>query len=99
MDLQQKAGTIYEFPGQPDAKGGWTFLPSEEGKPVYIPFEGTYESKGGRIRSPRFSLNKPSGKAAFYHLTFTAQAAVQGYWWVDFYDKDGKMLPDINSEL
>ena len=99
MDLQQKTRITYEFSGQPDARSGWTFLPSEEGKPVYVPFEGTYESKGGRIRSPRFSLNKPSGKAAFYHLTFTARAAVQGYWWVDFYDKDGKMLPDINSGL
>ena len=99
MELQQRSGIIFEFSGQPDARSGWTFLPSEEGKPIYIPFEGTYESKGGRIRSPRFSLKKHEGKAAFYRLTFTAQAAVQGYWWVDFYDKDGKMLPDINSAL
>ena len=99
MELQQKSGITYDFSGQPDARNGWTFLSSEEGEPVYIPFEGTYASKGGRIRSPRFSLNKPESKAAFYHLTFTAQAAVQGYWWVDFYDKDGKMLPDINSAL
>ena len=99
MEPMQKANVVYEFRGQPDAKGGWTFLPFEEGKMVYIPFEGTYASKGGRIRSPRFSLNKTAGKAAFFLLTFTARAAIQGYWWVDFYDKSGNMLPDINSAL
>ncbi len=95
----QAGAAVYEFAGQPDAKGGWTFLASEEGKMVYIPFEGVYESKGGRIKSPGFSLNKPAGEGAFFRLTFTAQAAVQGYWWVDFYDRDGKPLADINSAL
>ena len=52
MGFKQRSGITYEFPGRPDARSGWTFLASEEGKPVYVPFEGIYESKGGRIRSP-----------------------------------------------
>ena len=90
---------VYEYSGYPDAKNGWTFLPSEEGKMVYIPYEGMYESKGGKIKSPRFPLDKAANKNAFYHLIFTAKAAVQGYWWVDFFDRAGKPLPDINSAL
>ncbi len=90
---------VYEFAGCPDAQSGWTFLPSEEGKMVYIPYEGMYESKGGKIRSPRFPLDQAAGKNAFYRLTFTAKAAVQGYWWVDFFDPAGNPLPDINSAL
>lgn len=90
---------VYNFTGHPDAGNGWTFLPSEEGKMVYVPYEGMYESKGGRIKSPRFSLDKADGENAFYRLTFTAKATVRGYWWVDFFDKDGNSLPDINSAL
>lgn len=90
---------IYEFNGEPDAKGGWSFLPAEVGRKVYIPFEGIYESKGGKIRSPEFPLKKRNDQATFYRLSFTAQAAAQGYWWVDFYDENRTSLPDINSAL
>ena len=88
---------VYQYTGIIDAKSGWKYLPSEEGKMTYIPFEGIYESKGGRIESPRFSLDKEKDQATFYLLSFSSQAAVQGYWWVDFFDKDGNPLPDINS--
>jgi len=92
-------GTTYEFKGEPEAKSGWTIQASQEGKIVYIPYEGVYESKGGRLQSPRFHLDQQEGESAFFHLTFTAKAEVQGYWWVDFFDKNGQMLPDINSAL
>lgn len=35
----------------------------------------------------------------FYRLTFSAKCPVDGYWWVDFFDKDGVQLPDVNSRL
>lgn len=88
------------FPGEANAAGGWKFVASEEGKVVYIPFEGYYESKGGRIESPRFKLfDKEENKNAYYRMTFTAKSGVDGYWWVDLYDKDGNLLPDVNSRL
>lgn len=90
---------LYSLQGAPDKEKGWTFLPSEKGKKVYIPFEGYYESKGGRIQSPRISLGKKSGRGAFYCLRFMASAQVQGYWWIDFFDHNGAPLPDINSAL
>ena len=89
----------YSMTGIPDGEKGWTFLASEEGKTVYIPFEGYYESKGGRIQSPPIRLGKKTGKGAFFRLSFTASAQVQGYWWVDFFDGAGRALPDINSAL
>jgi len=89
----------YEFKGEPNAQSGWTVKVAEAGKMVYIPFEGVYENKGGRIQSPKFRLDKPENQGAFYRLTFTAKAEVQGYWWVDFYDKNDALLPDINSAL
>ena len=78
---------------------GWKCIGSEAGKVVYIPFEGYYESKGGRIESPRFKLDGEVGKNRFYRLEFSAKCPVDGYWWVDFFDKDGIQLPDVNSRL
>ncbi|MBP0975485.1 MAG: hypothetical protein J6P20_05415, partial [Oscillospiraceae bacterium] len=48
------AAPLAEYPGEVGEKTGWKCVGSEEGKVVYIPFEGYYESKGGRIESPRF---------------------------------------------
>ena len=48
---------LAEYPGEVGEKTGWKCVGSEEGKVVYIPFEGYYESKGGRIESPRFKLD------------------------------------------
>ncbi|MBO4649487.1 MAG: hypothetical protein J5806_15160 [Lentisphaeria bacterium] len=89
----------YRLDGRPDAEHGWTYLAETEGKKVYIPFEGYYESKGGRMQSPRFHLGKAPGKAGFFRLRFQAKAPVQGFWWVDLFDGNGKILPDINSAL
>ena len=90
---------VASFPGEVNAKSGWKIVANEKGKVVYIPFEGYYESKGGRIESPRFKLDKPYGENGYYRLDFSAKSDVDGYWWVDFYDKDGNLLPDVNSRL
>ena len=97
--VTEKAANIAEFPGQVGEGSGWKCVGSEAGKVVYIPFEGYYESKGGRIESPRFKLDGEVGKNRFYRLEFSAKCAVDGYWWVDFFDKDGIQLPDVNSRL
>lgn len=97
--VTEKSANIAEFPGQVGEESGWKCVGSEDGKVVYIPFEGYYESKGGRIESPRFKLDGEEGKNRFYRLEFSAKCAVDGYWWVDFFDKDGIQLPDVNSRL
>ncbi|MEI8245150.1 MAG: SGNH/GDSL hydrolase family protein [Lentisphaerota bacterium] len=78
---------------------GWQFMKSEAGKMVYVPFEGYYESKGGRMQSPIIKLDKQSGEAAYYSLKFKAKTSEQCYWWVDFFDAEGKPLPDTNSAV
>ena len=93
------AAPLAEYLGEVGEKTGWKCVGSEEGKVVYIPFEGYYESKGGRIESPRFKLDGEIGKNRFYRLTFSAKCPVDGYWWVDFFDADGNPLPDVNSRL
>ena len=93
------AAPLAEYLGEVGEKTGWKCVGSEEGKVVYIPFEGYYESKGGRIESPRFKLDGETGKNRFYRLTFSAKCPVDGYWWVDFFDAEGKRLPDVNSRL
>ena len=42
------AAPLAEYLGEVGEKTGWKCVGSEEGKVVYIPFEGYYESKGGR---------------------------------------------------
>ena len=81
------------------ASQGWRLKASEEGKVVYIPFEGYFPSKGGRIESPIFTLDKGANENAWYALSFTAKSTVDGYWWVDFFDRNGSSLPDVNSRL
>ena len=56
---------LVEYPGVVDEKSGWRCVASEEGKTVYVPFEGYYESKGGRIESPKFELDKAPEDASW----------------------------------
>lgn len=93
------AADLVEYKGEVGENAGWKCIGSEAGKIVYIPFEGYYESKGGRIESPRFKLDGEIDRNCFYRLTFSAKCPVAGFWWVDFFDKDGKQLPDVNSRL
>lgn len=91
---------LYSCPGKiSNQTQGWQFLKSEAGKMVYVPFEGYYESKGGRMQSPLIKLDKESGESAYYSLTFKAKTNEQCYWWVDFFDAGGKALPDTNSAV
>jgi hypothetical protein len=91
---------LYSCPGNiSDPAHGWQFLKSEAGEMVYVPFEGYYESKGGRMQSPTIALDKQPGEAAYYSLKFTAKAITDCYWWVDFFDAEGKPLPDTNSAV
>lgn len=78
---------------------GWKFHTSEKGEMVFVPFEGYYESKGGRLQSPVIKLEGARGVTGFYELTFKAKTKEQCYWWVDFFDADGKLLPDCNSAV
>ena len=93
------AATLLSCPGEVSEKAGWHCVVQEAGKPVYIPFEGYYESKGGRIESPKFELDKTADENAWYMFSFDAKCAVDGYWWVDVFGADGKPLPDMNSRL
>ena len=99
MPLMASSVALAEFSGVVGESSGWRCVSSETGKVVYIPFEGYYESKGGRVESPRFKLGGETGKNNFYRLKFSAKNPVDGYWWVDFFDKDGNQLPDVNSRL
>ena len=90
---------LASYPGVISEKSGWKCIRQEAGKVVYIPFEGYYESKGGRIESPKFDLDKSADETAWYELTFRAKCADDGFWWVDVYDAAGAELPDMNSRL
>lgn len=74
---------LVKYPGEV-GQHGWKFRGAEKGKVVYIPFEGYYKSKGGRIESPVFKLDKKAGENAWYELKFEAKSLEDGYWWVDF---------------
>jgi hypothetical protein len=79
---------------------GWTFLDSAgDGKPVYLPFEGIHSNKGGRLQSPVLKLDKSRGANAYYELRFSAEAGGPSYWWVDFFDRERRPLPDCNSAI
>ena len=99
LPLAAVAANLAEYRGEVGEKAGWKCVGSEAGKIVYIPFEGYYESKGGRIESPRFKLDGEVGRNGFYRLSFSAKCPVDGYWWVDFFDAKGELLPDVNSRL
>ncbi len=90
---------LVSYPGDLSAAQGWEIQSSQEGKIVYIPFEGYYKSKGGWIQSPKITLDKKQGQHSFYRLRFQSKSPEQCYWWVDLFDKDGNALPDINSAV
>lgn len=90
---------VADYPGEASAANGWKSVESKEGEMVYVPFEGTFPSKGGRIETPKFRLDKTGDENAWYRLTFKAKGEEDGYWWVDMEDADGKGMPDVNSRL
>ncbi len=79
---------------------GWQFLESKgKGELVYVPFEGYYEDKGGRLQSPVINLPEVSDANNYYELTFRAKTNEQCYWWVDYFDAAGQNMPDCNSAV
>ena len=94
----QDSMEIMRYDG-PLNRHGWKFLESKAGEMVYVPFEGYYESKGGRVQSPVVKLNKKSGEPAYYSIEFKAKTRDHCYWWVDLFDAQGRPLPDINSAV
>ncbi len=89
---------IVRFNGGISGKSGWNYVAPTGGN-VYIPFEGTYEDKGGRLISRNIPLEKKPGEHAFYRIDFTAKTGASCYWWIDYFDKDGNPLPDCNSAI
>ncbi len=84
-----------EFTGAlTDKLPGWTFKAS---KPrdglVYNEFEGYYPDKGGKLSSAPIKIGvRPAG--TFFRIKFEARAPERSYWGVDYFDADGKLLPD-----
>lgn len=56
---------------------------------------------GGRVDTYTIDTAKPEGKTAYYTLSFKAKVKDGrfNYWWMDFFDKDGNVLADVNSKL
>ena len=97
---QQRGDTLFRTEGDVSrADSGWTYQAGSEEEMVYIPFEGVYPNKGGRMQSPWFSIPESGGRGAYYRLTFKARTAEHCYWWLDYRDKDGQRLPDCNSQV
>lgn len=91
---------LFRTDGPVSAAGSqWEYLAGTKDKMVYIPFEGMYPNKGGRMQSPWFELPDTKGQGAYYRLTFKAKTAEHCYWWLDYHDKNGKSIPDCNSEV
>lgn len=96
---EEPARPVALYKGEIGAAAGWKAVSEDPSGVTYLPFEGTFPSKGGRIESPRFKLDKTTDENAWYSLSFEATSATDGYWWVDIFDSAGKPLPDVNSRL
>ncbi len=91
------AAPLASFPGAiTDRTPGWKFAPSQPNRKgmTYNKFEGYYPDKGGKLFSPRIKLDKESGKASYYRIVFEAEAPERSYQGINFYDAEGRLLPD-----
>ena len=78
-----------------DKLPGWEFKPSKPKNGLtYNEFEGYYPDKGGKLSSNLIKLDKAPGEGAYYRLKFDAAAPERAYQGVDFFDAEGKLLPD-----
>ena len=77
-----------------DRLPGWSFRASNpENGLTYNEFEGYYPDKGGKLSSAPIKIGvRPAG--TFYRVRFDARAPERSYWGVDFFDAEGKLLPD-----
>lgn len=87
------AAPIYQFDFKTDPKAaGWVYASSENGanKFVYLPAEGYYENKGGKLTGPKIACTGDSFQ--FYLITFESKSEINGYCAVFFQDKDGQEI-------
>lgn len=56
---------------------------------------------GNRAETQPFPCAKREGESAYYSVSFRAKVAGGrfNYWWMDFFDRDGNTLADVNSKL
>ena len=74
---------------------GWNFEPSNpENGMSYNPYEGYYPDKGGKLSSPLIHLLGKDGEPGYYRIRFNAESRERAYQGVDFFDAEGKRLPD-----
>ncbi len=57
---------------------------------VYLPSEGFYENKGGKLLSPKIKC--AADQFQFYRMTFDSKTKSRGYYVVYFQDADGKEI-------
>ncbi len=77
---------------------GWDFSPAGERDPAPAASASDSATQGGRLQARNwFALDKAAGRNAFYRFSFRAASAGHCYWWIDFQDTTGRLLPDVNS--
>lgn len=90
---------IYNFKGKIDgSKNSWEYLVAGSEKNSYVPSEGYYPNKGGKLVGPIVKVK--DGEFNFFKLTFDAQNSGTSYWVVYFYDKAGQpIVADVYSSI
>jgi len=89
----------FDFTTDPLA-AGWTYSPSEAGgKLVFIPSEGYYPDKGGKLTSPVIPCTDNPWQ--FYRIRFETRAMTRSYWCVFFRDRGGhwESIADIYASV
>jgi hypothetical protein len=88
---------IYKSEGQITSKTkDWKYFVAGKKKYSYIPSEGYYANKGGKLEGPKVSVK--DGAFKFFKLNFDAKTTELSYWMAFFHDKNGKMIvADIYS--
>ncbi|MFA7158557.1 MAG: SGNH/GDSL hydrolase family protein [Kiritimatiellia bacterium] len=100
QSVKDQPGVLFQTTGDISLSGsGWTFEAGAGTNMAYLPFEGSYPDKGGRLQSPVFSLGRAGNEAGYFRLQFNAASAGHCYWWLDYFDRAGQMLPDCNSAV
>ncbi|NLZ62349.1 MAG: SGNH/GDSL hydrolase family protein [Lentisphaerae bacterium] len=92
--------TVISFRGAlHGTRSKWEYVLEESGRKRFFPYTAERRKLPGRIQSAIFSLDKAVGTDAYYRLTFTCEAEKHCYWWIDYYDGAGQLLPDCNGQV
>ncbi len=85
------AKTIYEQKGEISNKvDGWKYFVAGKKKHSYIPSEGFYLDKGGKLVGPKIPVK--DGEYKFFEAKFDAKTSGLSYWAMFYYDKNGKPI-------